>query len=70
MWMILIFVYIFLTYCFLSYTLCANAKIQLSPIPILRGHILFLLNTFFLVLVQKSSVMSDSLLSPLLDEQH
>lgn len=44
---------------------------QLSSISILRDCILFLFfkkNLFFLVLV-KSSVMSDSLLSPLLNEQ-
>lgn len=46
-------------------------KTQSSSIPISRGRILLLLNTFFFSLYwyKKSPVMSDSLLSPLLDEQ-
>ena len=49
----------------------ANVKLQLSSIPpfFKRPHSPFIEYFFFLVLVQKSSVMSDSLLSPLLDEQ-
>lgn len=66
--------HILFTYNILSYCVVGadwNGKMQLSSISILRDCIFFLFfkKIFFFLVLVKSSVMSDSLLSPLLNEQ-